>query len=142
MAKISIIQGPNLNLLGKREPELYGHLTLQEIHEGLQKTFGQEHDLEFFQSNCEGAIIDAIHRVIEKDGLVINAGAYTHTSYAIRDAIATIEKPAVEIHITRLYAREAFRQQSLIAPVCIGQLSGFGAYGYELAIRALLQHVA
>ncbi|MEI6790353.1 MAG: type II 3-dehydroquinate dehydratase [Myxococcaceae bacterium] len=142
MAKISIIQGPNLNLLGMREPELYGRATLQEIHDGLQKAFGQDHQLEFFQSNHEGAIIDAIHKVMNQDGLVINPGAYTHTSYAIRDAIATIQKPAIEIHLTAIYAREAFRQESLIAPVCIGQLSGFGAYGYTLAMQALLQHLA
>ena len=142
MAKISIIQGPNLNLLGRREPELYGHISLKDVHEGLQKTFGQDHELVFFQSNHEGAIIDAIHAAIDHDGIVINPGAYTHTSYAIRDAIATIEKPAVEIHVTRLYAREAFRHHSLIAPVCIGQLSGFGTYGYELAMLALLQHLA
>lgn len=142
MAKISIIQGPNLNLLGKREPELYGHASLKDIHEGLQEKFGSDHALVFFQSNHEGAILDAIHQAIDHDGIVINPGAYTHTSYAIRDAIATIEKPVVEIHLTRLYAREDFRQKSLIAPVCIGQLSGFGAYGYELAMLALLQHLA
>lgn len=141
MAKISIIQGPNLNLLGVRQPELYGHATLQDIHDGLKKTFGKDHELEFFQSNHEGALIDAIHRVLDQDGLVINPGAYTHTSYAIRDAIAAINKPAVEVHLSHLYAREAFRHQSLIAPVCIGQLSGFGAYGYELAMLALLKHL-
>ncbi|MEI6806398.1 MAG: type II 3-dehydroquinate dehydratase [Myxococcaceae bacterium] len=142
MAKISIIQGPNLNLLGMREPELYGHATLQDIHEGLKRQFGLEHELEFFQSNHEGAIIDAIHRAIEHDGIVINPGAYTHTSYAIRDAIATVSKPAIEVHLTRIYAREAFRHQSLIAPVCMGQLSGFGAYGYDLAMLALIKHLA
>lgn len=136
--KISIIQGPNLNLLGMREPELYGRLTLAQIHEGLEKEFGKEHELTFFQSNHEGAIIDAIHAAADSHGIVINPGAYTHTSYAIRDAIATIAKPTVEVHLTRLYARESFRHTSLIAPVCIGQLSGFGAYGYHLALLALL----
>ena len=142
MAKISIIQGPNLNLLGTREPHIYGHFTLHGIHEQLKNVFGSAHQLEFFQSNHEGALVDAIHRVQDQDGLIINAAAYTHGSYAIRDAIAAVGKPAIEVHVTNVFAREAFRHESVIAPVCIGQITGFGGYGYELAMLALLEHLA
>jgi 3-dehydroquinate dehydratase-2 len=142
MAKIIIIQGPNLNLLGTREPHIYGHFTLHGIHEQLKLVFGGEHELEFFQSNHEGALIDAIQVAAEQDGIVINAGAYTHTSYAIRDAIAAVGKPTVEVHLSNIYAREEFRQKSVIAPACIGQICGFGGYGYELAMRALIEHLA
>lgn len=142
MAKISIIQGPNLNLLGTREPHIYGHFTLHGIHEQLKNVFESEHVLEFFQSNYEGALIDAIHRVHEQDGLIINAAAYTHTSYGIRDAIVAVGKPAVEVHLSHIYAREEFRHKSVIAPVCVGQISGFGGYGYELAMQALIEHLA
>lgn len=142
MAKISILQGPNLNLLGTREPQIYGHVTLHGIHEQLQNTFGADHELEFFQSNHEGALIDAIHQAIKCDGLIINPGAYAHTSYAIRDAISSIAKPTIEVHLSNLSARETFRHMSVTAPVCMGMLSGFGGYGYELAILALLEHLA
>ena len=142
MTRISIIQGPNLNLLGTREPHIYGHFTLEGIHEELSRVFGEEHELEFFQSNHEGALIDAIHRAIANDGLVINPGAYAHTSYAIRDAISSISKPAVEVHLTNLSKRETFRHTSVTAPVCIGVIAGFGGYGYELGVRALLEHLA
>lgn len=142
MAKISIIQGPNLNLLGTREPHIYGHFTLHGIHEQLKNVFGQEHVLEFFQSNHEGAIIDAVHRVHEQDGMIINPAAYSHTSYAIRDAISAVGRPAIEVHLTNLYAREPFRHESAIAPACVGQICGFGGYGYELAMMALLEHLA
>ena len=142
MAKISIIQGPNLNLLGKREPELYGKLGLEQIHQELEKNFGKKHQLHFFQSNHEGGMIDAIHEACDKDGIIMNPGAYTHTSYAIRDAISAVGKPTIEVHLTPIYAREPFRHRSLTAPVCIGQISGFGAYGYELAMLALLRVLA
>ncbi|MBH1989182.1 MAG: type II 3-dehydroquinate dehydratase [Myxococcaceae bacterium] len=137
--KIRVIQGPNLNLLGTRQPELYGSQSLQEIHRALTEKFSHQAEFLFFQSNHEGALIDAIHDCKSMDGIVINPGAYTHTSYAIRDAIEGIGVPAVEVHVTQLYARESFRHISLIAPVCVGQISGFGTAGYELAIRGLLQ---
>ncbi|MES2503785.1 MAG: type II 3-dehydroquinate dehydratase [Myxococcota bacterium] len=141
MAKISIIQGPNLNLLGTREPHIYGHTTLDEIHENLRKLFGTKHQLEFFQSNHEGDLIDAIHGAIACDGLVINPGAYAHTSYAIRDALSSIAKPAMEVHLTNLSKRESFRHTSVTAPACIGHIAGLGAYGYELAMLALLNYL-
>ncbi|MBL4817886.1 MAG: type II 3-dehydroquinate dehydratase [Deltaproteobacteria bacterium] len=142
MAKIKVIHGPNLNLLGTREPGIYGHFTLQGIEEQLQNIFGKEHELDFFQSNCEGALIDAIHEAVHADGLILNLAAYTHTSYALRDAVTSIVKPAVEVHLSNVFAREDFRHVSVIAPICIGTISGFGGLGYELAVRALLDHLS
>jgi 3-dehydroquinate dehydratase-2 len=140
MWHIQIIHGPNLNLLGQREPDVYGSVTLAEIDAWLE-AFANEHQIEMqtMQSNHEGAIVDAIHQAAGwAHGLVINPGAYTHYSYAIRDAIAGVGLPAVEVHLSNVYAREAFRHASVIAPVCIGQIGGFGWHSYRLGLQALV----
>jgi 3-dehydroquinate dehydratase-2 len=141
--RIRVVHGPNLNLLGRREPEVYGRLTLAEIDERLVG-YGRRAGIQVttFQSNYEGALIDAIQDAAgQADGLVINPGAYTHYSYAIRDAIAGVGLPAVEVHLSNVHAREAFRRISVIAPVCVGQISGFGWQSYRLAIEALCDHL-
>jgi 3-dehydroquinate dehydratase-2 len=140
--KILIINGPNLNLLGVREPEIYGANTLEDM-KNLITGFagGKEIDLEFFQSNIEGEIINYIHLHQTADGILINPAAFTHTSIAIRDAIAAVKIPAVEVHLTNIYAREEFRRLSYIAPVCIGQISGFGIYSYLVGLQALVNHL-
>ncbi len=139
--KILVVNGPNLNLLGTREPEVYGTLTLEKINEELlkyAKELGVE--MEFFQSNVEGEIVNAIQAARQNcAGIVINPAAYTHPSVAIRDAISAVALPAVEIHISNVYAREEFRKDSLIAPVCIGQIAGFGLDSYKLAMLALVK---
>jgi 3-dehydroquinate dehydratase-2 len=143
LKKVLIINGPNLNMLGVREPEVYGSLTLQTITDNLSK-LAVELDLEptFYQSNHEGGIIDCIHEAYGvMDGILINPGAFTHYSYAIRDALATVSIPTVEIHISNIHKRETFRHQSVIAPVVIGQICGFGATGYDLGLRAIYQHL-
>jgi 3-dehydroquinate dehydratase-2 len=137
---ILVLHGPNLNLLGKREPDVYGSLSLEKINDLLQR-FADKHDahLRITQSNHEGELIDAIQDAVGwAEGIVINPGAYTHTSLAIRDAIAAMSIPAVEVHLTNIYSREDFRHQSVIAPVCLGQISGFGWRSYVLGIDALL----
>jgi 3-dehydroquinate dehydratase-2 len=142
-ARFMILHGPNLNLLGQREPDLYGHLTLSEIEDRL-RVWAAEAGVEVraFQSNHEGALIDAIHEAAAwADGLVINPGAYTHYSYAIRDAIAAVGLPAVEVHLSNVHARESFRQTSVIAPVCLGQVSGFGWHSYRLGMEALVSRL-
>ncbi|MFC1538406.1 type II 3-dehydroquinate dehydratase [Candidatus Latescibacterota bacterium] len=139
MAKILIINGPNLNMLGKREKSIYGDTKLDEIITEAVK-YGSEKgcEIDAFQSNSEGDIIDAIHSAGEKyNGVIINAGAYTHTSYAIRDAIAAVDIPFVEVHLSNIHSREEFRRSSVIAPVCAGQISGFGKNSYMLGIWAL-----
>jgi 3-dehydroquinate dehydratase-2 len=134
-----VIHGPNLNLLGVREPGVYGSDTIEEINRRLL-AWAEAHDvaLRIVQSNHEGAIVDAIQEARAwADGLVINAGAYTHYSHAIRDALAAVGLPAVEVHLSNIHAREAFRHDSVIAPVCQGQICGLGWYGYLLALQAL-----
>lgn len=143
--RILIINGPNINLLGTREPEIYGSLTLEKIEEEL-KTYASSLNVEvkFFQSNIEGEIVDAIQKAkYEWDcqGIVINPAAYTHTSVAIRDAISAVAIPAVEVHISNIHRREEFRKHSFIAPVCIGQIAGFGAESYKLGMKGLLKNI-
>ena len=141
MMNILVINGPNLNLLGRREPEVYGNLSLKDIEEGLRKNFPGV-GLTFFQSNHEGAIIDKLQgaQADGVDGIVLNAAAYTHYSYAIRDAIAAISVPVIEVHISNILLREEFRKQSVTAPVCKAQISGFGTEGYRIAVETLIQH--
>jgi 3-dehydroquinate dehydratase-2 len=135
---IIIINGPNLNLLGKREKEIYGDQKFDAYLSILQSTY-PEITLHYFQSNNEGSIIDKIHETgFSYDGLIINAGALTHTSLALRDAIAGIETPAIEVHISNIFQRESFRHLSFIAPVCLGSISGFGLESYRLAVDYFL----
>ena len=138
MKKILILNGPNLNMLGVREPAVYGAQTLSDIEKTLRAEFEGKAELEFLQSNSEGAIIDAI-QFSEAEGIALNAGAYTHYSYAIHDAIKTISAPVVEVHISNIYKREEFRHKSVIAAACTGSVCGFGADSYYLAITALLR---
>ena len=137
--KILIINGPNLNMLGIREPEKYGDETLADINEKIKKYCDDNNmDVEFYQSNIEGEIINKIHSARGNfDGIILNAGAFTHYSYAIRDAIPIAEMPVVEVHLTNVHAREEFRHTSVIAPVCNGQICGFGSNSYLVAVRAL-----
>jgi len=148
--KIYVINGPNLNLLGTREPEIYGDKTLDEINAEIADSFpAWECEFEFFQSNCEGAIIDKLHEARGADGgrahdtvgVVLNAGAYTHYSYAIRDAIASIEAPVVEMHISDIYKREEFRHKSVLSEVCAFVICGKGTDGYKMAVDYLIKRV-
>jgi 3-dehydroquinate dehydratase-2 len=141
--KILVINGPNLNLLGSREPGIYGATTLEGITAGLTEIAASLGvTVVFFQSNHEGAIVDAIQQARGVySGLIINPAAYTHTSVAIRDAIAAVALPTVEVHLSNVYSREEFRHKSLTAPVVLGQIAGFGATGYELALRGLMAHL-
>ena len=138
--RILVVNGPNLNLLGTREPELYGATTLWDIEKKLKEVFPKI-AFEFYQSNSEGAIIDTLHKAVGGafDAVIINAGAYSHTSYAIRDALSMLKIPAVEVHLTNIHAREEFRHTSVTAPVCKGIIAGLGAKGYELAVRFLVE---
>jgi 3-dehydroquinate dehydratase II len=137
---ILIVNGPNLNLLGQREPDVYGHTTLEDLLTDLQAAFPGV-DLDHFQSNHEGAIIDRLQRVLEspRDGLVINAGALTHYSYALYDVLKALKLPKIEVHVSHIFAREAFRHRSVISPACDGMISGLGLEGYSLAIEWLLR---
>jgi 3-dehydroquinate dehydratase-2 len=136
--KIKIINGPNLNLLGIREKSIYGSVNFESFFESLKKKFSNV-ELEYYQSNIEGEIIDKIHEVgFNTDGIIVNAGAYTHTSVAIRDAISGINTPVIEVHISNTLTREDFRHKSIIGPVCKGCIMGFGLKSYELAIHSFL----
>lgn len=138
--KILVINGPNLNLLGEREPSVYGDESLKAINDGLEKEArGNNCEIEFFQSNSEGVLIDKLHAArFEFDGVILNAGAYTHYSYAIRDAIAAIKIPVIEVHLSNVNSRDEFRKTSVIAPVCKGSIAGFGKYSYTLALMAFV----
>jgi 3-dehydroquinate dehydratase-2 len=142
--RIAVLNGPNLNLLGTREPALYGRETLGDIERTLHSVASDVGtELEFGQHNGEGDLIDAIHALRGRvDGIVINAGAYTHTSLAIRDALTAVAIPFVEVHITNVYAREPERRHSMLAPAAVGVVCGLGAYGYELALRGLARSIA
>ncbi len=142
--KVLVINGPNLNLLGTREPEIYGKTTLDEIDTGL-KELGSSIgiDVETFQSNHEGAIVEKIQQAIPvQDGLIINPAGYTHTSVAIRDALAMLDVPIVEVHISNIHTREPFRHQSVISEVVTAQIKGFGVQGYYMALKALAKMIA
>ncbi|MBK1963534.1 type II 3-dehydroquinate dehydratase [Campylobacter novaezeelandiae] len=139
--KIMVIQGPNINMLGLREVGIYGLMKMDEIHEQMKiAASGNNVELDFFQSNFEGEIVDKIQECLGVfDGIIINAGAYSHTSIAIRDAIAGVGLPTIEVHISNIYRREEFRQKSLLSPVCSGSIVGFGPFGYHLALMGVLQ---
>lgn len=134
--KVLVINGPNLNLLGTRDPTIYGDLALKDLEEAIIRYGGQLGlEIDCFQSNSEGQLIDKLHYAMEGfNGIVLNAGAYSHYSYALRDAISAINIPVIEVHISNIYAREDFRHISVIAPVCVGQISGFGIESYKLAL--------
>jgi 3-dehydroquinate dehydratase-2 len=136
--KLCIINGPNLNLLGKREPDIYGSTTFQDFFSEL-KTQYSEHHLTYFQSNSEGEIVSKLHEVgFESDGIILNAGAYTHTSVAIADAVSAISSPVIEVHISNVYAREQFRHHSYLSAVARGCIIGLGLNGYRLAVNYFL----
>jgi len=139
--KVVVIQGPNLNMLGHREQNIYGPMKLEDIHAQMEAFAGQNGiEIEFFQSNLEGEIVDRIQECMgEANGIIINPAAYTHTSIAIRDAIAAVQIPTVEVHLSNIYQREEFRHTSLTAPVCAGQISGFGPFSYHMAMIAIAQ---
>jgi len=139
--KILLINGPNLNLLGVREKSIYGSQSFNDYFIVLKSRFS-EIEMEYYQSNIEGELINKIHeRGFDYDGIVINAGAYTHTSVAIRDAISGIKTPVVEVHISNILTRESFRHESLIGPVCMGSIMGFGLDSYRLGIEAIKEHI-
>ena len=143
MTTVLVLQGPNLNLVGTREPEIYGYESLEEIHAGIA-TRAAELGLgvAFFQSNHEGALIDAIQQSMDEiDAVIINPGGLTHTSVALRDALAGIAKPVIEVHMSNIHAREPFRHHSYIAPIAIGQIAGFGSAGYVLALRYVIENL-
>ena len=135
--KRQIINGPNLNLLGQREPDVYGRRTFEDYLDELRRAY-PDVTIDYFQSNCEGALIDKIHEAgFQCDGIVLNAGAYTHTSIALHDAIKAVTAPVVEVHISNVHSREPYRRQSMIAPACLGVVCGFGLDSYRLAVEAL-----
>lgn len=142
--KLLVLNGPNLNLLGTREPGIYGATTLAEIEETCRvEGAALGADVSCLQSNHEGALVDALHDARQSvDGVILNAGAYTHTSIALRDAISATALPVIELHLSNTHAREPFRHVSMIAPVCLGVIAGFGAAGYPLALRAMIAHLS
>lgn len=142
--KILVIHGPNINLLGAREPEIYGSMSMEEIDSYLrQEAKMRGVSIEFFQSNIEGEIVNKIQSAMaDVDGLIINPAAYTHTSIAIRDAITAVKIPTIEVHLSNLYSREDFRHKSFTAPVCLGQISGLGAKSYGLALIGILDYIS
>ena len=139
--KVVVIQGPNLNMLGVREQSIYGPMKLEDIHAQMEEAAKQNGvEIEFFQSNLQGEIVDRLQECLgDADGIIINPAAYTHTSIAIRDAIAAIQIPTVEVHLSNIHQREEFRHTSLTAPVCAGQIVGFGPFGYHLAMVSIIQ---
>ncbi len=139
--KVVVIQGPNLNMLGLREQNIYGPMKLEDIHAQMEAYAKQSNvEIEFYQSNLEGEIVDKIQECMgDAQGIIINPAAYTHTSIAIRDAIKAVQLPTIEVHISNIYAREEFRHNSLIAPVCSGQIAGFGPFSYHLAMVSMVQ---
>jgi 3-dehydroquinate dehydratase II len=135
LMKILILNGPNLNLLGKREPSIYGNISFEDYFKDLKSNYNNV-ELNYFQSNVEGEIINKLHEIgFEVDGIIINAGGYTHTSIAIADAIAAIKTPVIEVHISNVYAREDFRKTNFVARNCVGSICGLGLKGYELALQ-------
>lgn len=140
--KFLVINGPNLNMLGTREPEKYGTTTLSDIEKEISAHAKEKNvEVDFFQSNIEGEIVTAIQKAKNVyDGIIINPAAYTHTSVALRDAILAVELPAVEIHLSNIHTREEFRHHSFTAPVCVGQITGFGKFGYIMALDAIVNH--
>jgi len=143
MMKILVLHGPNLNMLGLREPAVYGSMSLMQVNDRLaQDAMELNADLTFFQSNHEGALIDTIHAAFQvQQGILINPGGLTHTSVSLRDAIASVNIPTVEVHLSNIHKREEFRHHSFIAPIAIGQICGFGAESYSLGLRALVTHL-
>lgn len=139
--KIQIINGPNLNLLGKREPEKYGNVSFEDYLDSLKRLFPAI-KIDYFQSNIEGEIINKIHETgFNYDGIILNAGGYTHTSVSIADAVSAVNAPVIEVHITNISAREGFRHNSIVGRYCSGSIIGFGLFGYKLAVEALIEAV-
>lgn len=139
--KILILNGPNLNLLGKREPSIYGNTPFDEFFEGLKNNYSSDCTLFFYQSNHEGSLIDKLHEVgFDFDGIILNAGAYTHTSVALHDAIKSIKTPVMEVHMSNIHTREEFRHKSLIAPACRGSIVGLGLDSYRLALDFFIRN--